>query len=285
MAKEIFITQISGERELFDEQKLSSSLSKSGAELEVCDRIVAVIEKGLYDGMPTKEIYRRAFYLLRREAPAFAARYNLKKAIFALGPTGFPFERYVAELLKADGYSAQVGQIVKGYCVSHEIDVVAQKGGEHFLVEAKYHHEQGLRTDVKVALYVQARFEDIRKYLESKEGHSLGHEFHQAWLITNTKFTSEAIAYGECMGIRMIGWGYPEGKGLEAMIERLRLHPITALTTISGANKNLLFEQGVVLCKDVHEKKEALKGIGLSNQAITRLAEEAKNICEQIPNI
>ena len=279
MAKEIFITKISGERELFDEHKLRASLQKSGAKPEVCDRIVSLIIKDLYDGMLTKEIYGRAFEMLRREGPGFAARYNLKKAIFALGPTGFPFERYVAELLKADGYGTQVGQIIKGYCVSHEIDVVAQKGGEHFLIEAKYHHEQGLRTDVKVALYVEARFEDIRRRLELKEDRELGHDFHQVWLVTNTKFTSEAIAYGECTGIRMIGWGYPEHNGLEAMIERLGLHPVTALTTISGEKKNLLFANGVVLCKDIAGRKDVLKGIGLNEHGISRVLNEAEIVC------
>lgn len=275
----MFITKVSGERELFDRNKLHVSLQKSGAKPEFCDRIVALIEKGLYEGIPTREIYRRAFHLLRRQAPGFAARYNLKKAIFALGPTGFPFERYVAELLKADGYTAQVDQIVKGYCVSHEIDVVAEKEGEHFLVEAKYHHEQGLRTDVKVALYVKARFEDIRRHLESKEHRDIRHQFHQALLITNTKFTTEAIAYGECAGIRMVGWGYPEHNGLEAMIERLGLHPITALTTISGEKKNSLLANGVVLCKDVAARKDVLKAIGLHEHGISRVLDEAETVC------
>ena len=44
-----------------------------------------------------------------------------------LGPTGYPFEDYVAEILKTEGYQTQVRQVLEGNCVSHEIDVIAQK--------------------------------------------------------------------------------------------------------------------------------------------------------------
>lgn len=277
----MYITKSSGEKELFDEEKFRRSLEHAGADEELIEHICREVQKILFDGISTREIYRRAFELLGQEKPFLAARYNLKQAIFGLGPTGFPFERYVAELLKTEGYETKVGEILRGHCVAHEVDVIAEKGEEHVFIEAKYHKEQGLKTDVKVALYVQARFEDIERHFMEKEKQDRrgAHQDHQAWLVTNTKLTSEAIAYGECVSMRLIAWGYPKGQGLQNMIEKAGLHPVTALTTISEQKKQMLLEKGIVLCRDIARSRAIVESIGLSKENINRVIEEAKQTC------
>src|SRR3972149_4640100 len=94
-------------------------------------------------------------------------RYSIKKAISDLGPSGYPFERYFARVLEAYGYSSELNLIVEGHCVSHEVDILARKGGGLYVIECKYHNDGGKPTDVKTALYVHSRFMDIKKAFSS----------------------------------------------------------------------------------------------------------------------
>jgi len=94
----ITITKTDGKTELFKVEKLRRSMRRAGADPEETNRIVVEIEKLLYDGVKTQEIYRHAFTLLRNNLPPTAARYSLRRALFNLGPTGFPFEKFLARL-------------------------------------------------------------------------------------------------------------------------------------------------------------------------------------------
>jgi hypothetical protein len=80
-----------------------------------------------------------------------------------LGPSGFPFEKYVAEILKYQGYRVEVGVIVEGFCVKHEVDIIAEKEAKHFMIECKFHNQPGTFCDVKIPLYINSRFLDIEK--------------------------------------------------------------------------------------------------------------------------
>ncbi|MFZ2720247.1 MAG: ATP cone domain-containing protein, partial [Minisyncoccia bacterium] len=85
----ILITKADGEKEPFDARKLDASLKRAGAEEGERGHIVSRVEKELKEGMRTEDIYSHAFEYLREEsAPAVAARYSIKRAIFALGPSG-----------------------------------------------------------------------------------------------------------------------------------------------------------------------------------------------------
>jgi len=110
-----------------------------------------------------------------------------------LGPTGYPFEDFVTEILKAKGYVTQTRSILLGKCVSHEIDVIAQKNAEKIMVEAKYHNAPGIHTDVHVSLYTKARFDDLKEK----------YQFSQPWLFTNTKITPDALAYALCVNMAL----------------------------------------------------------------------------------
>ena len=279
--KEIFIVKASGERERFSERKLRRSLEKSRASPELIEEVVKHIKRELKDGMRTADIYRHAFSLLRKRYPLSAARYSLKKAIMELGPSGHPFERFVGELLKTQGFSVEIGKIHKGFCVSHEIDVVAEKDNRHIMVECKFHNQPGIKSDVKVALYVQARFEDIEKQWKIRPGH--GQKFHEAWLVTNTKLTNDAIQYANCVKMKAIGWNYPAKESLQNLIEKSGLHPLTCLTTLSRFQKRHLLDQGLILCKDVSQNKNLLKSMGINEPKITQIFEEIDKLCQMGP--
>ena len=112
MKKEVWIVKASGEKEVFSVEKLKRSLEKSRASSQVIEEVINHVVGELKDGMKTSAIYRRAFSYLRRKQPLAAGRYNIKKAIMELGPTGYPFEKIIAEILRGQGFSIEVGKIL-----------------------------------------------------------------------------------------------------------------------------------------------------------------------------
>ncbi|HET6990550.1 MAG TPA: PD-(D/E)XK nuclease superfamily protein, partial [Bacteroidia bacterium] len=158
--KEFIITKASGEKVPFSFQKLMKSLMRAGAGKKQALEIANEVEGKIYSGIETKKIYGIAFGLLRGRSRHLAARYHLKAGIMELGPSGFPFEKYVGEILKHLGYSVKIGQTIQGHCVTHEVDVIAEKGEQRFMIECKYHNSPGIVCDVKIPLYIQARFKE-----------------------------------------------------------------------------------------------------------------------------
>jgi hypothetical protein len=276
MSSNFLVVKANGEREIFDHVKLRDSLRRSGASEDDIDMVVTKILAEMRDGMSTEKIYRHAFALLKRQHKGVAAQYSLRSAIREMGPSGFPFEQYVGEILRTKGYEVRVGLIVQGWCVDHEVDVSAKKDGTHILIECKFHNEEGFKTDLKVALYVRERFQDIQKKHESL--HDATEKFHEPWLITNTKLTSKAIQYSECAGLKVIGWNYPKHGNLQDLVNETRMYPITALTTLSGADKRRLMDNNIVLFRDLFKQKNILHGIGLDDAKIHRVLAEAEAI-------
>lgn len=276
--KEILITKASGETEPFSDTKLRRSLERVNASLETIEKVIERVRKELKPNMSTSQIYRHAFSLLRKQDRPIAGRYALKQAIRDLGPSGHPFERLVGELLTSEGFSVEVGKVVQGSCVTHEVDVVAQKDNRHIMVECKFHNQPAIKSDVKISLYIQARFQDIEKVWQQNPSHT--EKFHEAWLITNTKLTSDAIAYAECVGMKAIGWNYPKSESLEIRIDQSGVHPITCLTTLSSSQKRQLVQKGVVLCKDLLNEPNILRSIGLQEEKITMVVNEANQLCQ-----
>lgn len=275
----MYVTKMSGERAEFDRSKLRNSLERSGANEAVIQKVIDKIDDFLYDGISTKEIYKKAFRLLRKTSRPTAARYKLKMAIMELGPSGFPFEKFVGAILDHQGYRTQVGVIVKGHCVNHEVDVVAQKGSEHFMVECKFHSDEGRHCDVKIPLYIQSRFLDVEKEWQKNPGHD--NKFHQGWIYTNTRFTTDAIQFGKCVGLMLVGWNYPKKDGLKEQIDRSGLHPITCLTTLTKAEKQKLLAMDKVLCKDLCDHPNLLNSIGIKNAKKQKnILREANELCK-----
>mgnify|MGYP001612445394 CR=1 FL=1 len=256
LTENITILKADGKREAFEPEKLRASLLHSGATEQAADEVLSHILPELHNGMTTSEIYQHAFSILAKTSQSVARSYSLRRAVLDLGPSGFPFEDFVAEILKAKGFECETRQTVLGGCVPHEVDVVAYNEKKLVMVEAKFHNELGTKSDLKVALYIKARFDDLRENVFNYGG--VNRPITDSWLVTNTKFSSTAIHYGICKSLTMIGWNYPEKGNLQDMIEDERLHPITCLVSLSAADKKTLLGERVVLCSDIKKNPKLL---------------------------
>lgn len=257
------VIKADGTRELFDESKLRASLERAKASPAAIDTVIHHVLGEVEEGMTTHHIYKHAFSLLKKiETPA-AKKYSLRRAVMDLGPTGFPFEKFVAEVFKERGFETQTGVILRGGCVDHEVDVVAWNESKLVVVEAKFHNVLGMKSDVKTALYVKARFDDLATELFD---YGSKRKIDESWIITNTKFTSAAIEYGMCKGLTMIGWNHPAKGNLQDMIEDSNVHPITCLSSLPKHNIAELLQNGVVLCKKLAEQPHLLSALGMSQK-------------------
>lgn len=276
----LHIRKATGELVPFDEMRLRSALERSGAGEELIEEVTHAVMKELVEGMSTRTIYKKAFARLRSRSKRVAGRYKLKQAIMELGPTGFPFERFVGELLKHQGYKVQVGVIVQGHCVSHEVDVVAEKDDRHYMVECKFHSDPARRCHVQVPLYVRSRFVDVERQWKERPGHD--NKFHQGWVVTNTRFTSDAIAFGTCMGMELVSWDHPRHGSLRERVDASGLHPITCLSTLKRSEKERLLHDGVVLCTTLLDNAALLEAAGVKGNRAARILSEAKELTARI---
>ncbi len=279
MVKEdFFIVKASGDKVLFSEEKLRSSLKRSGADSKLISQILSLVREELYDGITTKELYNRAYSYLRRKKPVYASKYKLKKAIYELGPTGFPFERFIGAILKYSGYKIQVGKNVSGKCVSHEIDVVAEKNGAIVIIECKFHGEQGRNCNVKIPLYIYSRYLDIKN--AGDKAFSNIREPDDCWVVTNTRFTKDAIIYGNCTGLYLLSWDYPKGNSIKERIDRLGLYPITVSTLLTKREKQFLLSRDIVLCRQLLKDSFYLDHFGVSDIRKTKILNEVGILCK-----
>ena len=350
---EFKITKSSGERELFSAEKLRGSLLRSGAGTEVVEDIVQEICDWLQDlnfdaenssaggkevglakrkgSITTRMIYDRAFQLLRRMTVGNAARYKLKKAMMEIGPTGHPFEHFVGQIYKILGWDVEVGQVLDGLSVTHEMDVIATRrvvstrdlslGSENgarnelgltlnqiiagpgdinsylriaqdrdsakaaadnfprmhqHLVECKFYISTGKNANVQVPLYVRSRINDI-VYLRLGQPEYSGYSF-SGGIVTNTRFTDDAIAFGESAGLKLLSWDYPRGAGLKDIIDREKIYPVTVLTRLTTAQKQQLMERGIVICRQIVHDESLLDVLGLEPGKRARIIEEVRQV-------
>lgn len=279
MKNTINIVKHSGDIVAFDDEKLIKSLRRSAANEELIQQIVQQVKASLYDGITTKKIYQMAFKMLKSKARVSASRYKLKKAIMELGPSGFPFEKFASAILRSEGFDTKVGVFVQGQCVQHEVDVVALKDNKHYMVECKYHSDQGRFCDVKIPLYIQSRFLDVEAQWKKLKGHET--KFHQGWVFTNTRFTTDAIQYGKCIGLMLLSWDYPNDNSLKQRIDKAGLHPLTALTTLTKAEKRKLLDKDIVLCKEVYGNSYLLEEIGIDKTRQKKILDDSLELCKE----
>jgi hypothetical protein len=270
------IVKADGSAEVFDPIRLISSLRRSGAGEHTAERIAQMISDTVVPGMSSREIYTRAFALLRHESRPIAARYALRRALLELGPTGHPFEDFVSHLYRALGWQVETRKIMKGRCVSHEVDFYASHPEQNMFLaaELKYHNDPNYKTDLKTALYVKSRFDDIF----SCESSIRSCPIDRGILITNTKFTSEAIAYAECAGVELLGWAYPLDNTLLMNMSRAKVYPITTLTRLSRGEKNLLINAGVIAVDEIIHNRRMLDVLHLSPDRVGELLAEADGL-------
>lgn len=274
--KVILIRKASGDKEAFSTEKLERSLLNAGARHETVLKIVADIENWIYPGVTTKQIYARAFAILHQDKTSSSLRYHLKQAIYELGPTGYPFEILIGELFKNLGYRCEVGVVVDGKCVTHEMDVIATEDHTQHLVECKYHKDQGKQVSVQVPLYVRSRVNDIidkRMTMPEYQDYSF-----KGWVVTNTRFSDDSAQYGVCSGLNLLAWNYPEGDGLKEKIEKFKIYPVTVLKKLTTKEKQQLLENGFVTCIQVIENPDALAVLNLSKPKFNAVMDELKRI-------
>lgn len=238
-----YVTKLDGTKEIYNEEKIKNSASRVGVPGDLQQAMLQAIRERLYDGIKTSEIYALIKdFLTSSDKPYLAVKYNLKEALAQLGPSGYPFEKYVALLLNELGYTTTTNQIIQGSCVSHEVDVLARRDGKVYFIEAKFHKSPHQRTDVRIALYIKSRYDDLALV------HS---EPSQAWIVTNTRFSTDAIKYATCHNLKLTSWGYPKNEGIMDLIEKTNLHPMTMLEGLTREDKMRLMAAGIVTCKQL----------------------------------
>jgi len=238
----MLIIKASGEKVQFNRRKYVNTLKRIGLSVGEASEIANNIYQDLYPEISTDQIYQKTHQALKRKDKVLAAKYSLKRAIMQLGPGGFYFERYMAAVLEAYGYQTKYNQFIYGKCTEHEVDIIATRQKKKYMIECKFHTNPGRKSDIKVALYVYARFLDLKDL----------HKFVEPVLITNTRFTSEAIKYSKCMGVKVMGWHYPPGsESLEYYIESKKLYPVTVLTSLNSHLNKRFREVNIVLASDL----------------------------------
>lgn len=273
--KKVRVVKASGKSAPYNKHKLVSSLQRSGADKNVIDEILNEVHATLYNGITTKEIYKRAFAILNKRNDSTAARYKLKSALLELGPEGFAFEILVSELLKHQGYTTKVSEVLTGKCVPHEIDVVAEKENEVLLVECKFHNDAKRICNVKVPLYIHSRFRDIKNNITQKKEDS---KTYNCLIVTNTRFSVDADKYASCVGLQTMSWDSPSENNLKGLIDQSGLHPITCLTKITSEEKLKLLDMKKVLCSDIANHPNVLETIHVSPPRREHILKEIQHL-------
>ncbi len=228
-------------------EKVKRGCERAGASAQLCTLVAGEVEKQARDGMSTKEIYGIVQKVLAREHPPVAARLNLRDAVIKLGPIGYDFEKYVARVLAAYGYKTELPPILQGACVTHEVDVLAEKDGRTAMIECKLRHEVGIYISIKDTMSTWARFLDL------VEGSQIGKCPHvdECWLVTNSRFSRDSIQYGHCKNMVMLSWDHPRERPLPAWIDDKGLYPVTIMSHVSPDTHAKLIAANYVLLSDL----------------------------------
>ncbi len=272
----MWVRKANGEREKFQPEKIRRTCLRAGASLDLAEEVVKKVEKVSYNNISTRKILKLILRYLKREEPVTATRYSLKSAIMDLGPTGFAFEKLVKEIFRVYGYKAKLPEIIQGACVSHEVDVIAEKE-DCLMIECKYHNQPGIYSGIKDVLYTYARFLDL------KEGFQKGRnqfDFDKAVLVCNTRFSKEAKEYAQCRGIKLISWKYPHKESIRELLEKKSLYPITILGSINRKVKKKLAKNNLIFCRDLLKisHRQLQKITGLNKQSLEELSTEIKGL-------
>jgi hypothetical protein len=269
------VIKASGIEEIFSSRKIYNTILEAGGSGKLARSVISVVKKEYHEGMTTREILNIVLRELK-DFPNIRARYDLKRAIMSLGPSGFPFETFFGNLLKEYGYETEIGNFLKGKIITHEVDVIAKKkiGNKikSYMIECKYHNEQGSSTKLHPALYTYARFLDVN---HSKK-------FDIPWLVTNTKCTKDAIGYAKGVGLKITSWNFPRSSSLQKLVKEKKLYPITIIKSISHNTKEKLFHSKIVIAKNLlkHPVKELMKKTDLSENEIHKILEEIRMVCD-----
>ena len=273
--EQLFVVKKSGDRVPYDEEKVRRSMNRVGVPDNLKPEVLSHIKEKFQNGqMTTDNLFHHVMEYLEPRDRKSSLKLNLRQAIFELGPTGFPFEQYLAHIFRNMGYTVTTDIIMNGDCVRHEIDLVLEKDGHKEIVEVKFHNHHVVKTDVQVALYTYARFLDVKEK----------NDVDNVWLVTNTKLTTDAISYANCKGMPVISWNYPERGNLQDLIDEPAMYPVTLLTSLSEQEKKRLVEKNIVFCRDLLTKSDNdLADPLIRNDNLQKAKEDARLVCP-LPN-
>ncbi len=249
---------------------------RMGADKERAERIADEVEERLYDGMPTQEILEIVHRGLREHRPSLGLRVDLRGAISLMRPKP-DFEHFVRLLLGEYGYEVAPNKIVRGMCVTHEIDAIARRGDAVVYVEVKHHSNPHTYTGMDVVKEARATFEDLTDGFKHGEN-DVG--FNEALVVCNTKFSGHARRYAVCRGIEQIAWKCPVKAGLEQRIREKGLYPITLFKDLDSESEERLGNRGVVLLKQVlgQNTKRLTRSSGVSKRRLDELVDFARDV-------
>lgn len=261
------IYKADGRIETYSRSKLYNSLRRSGLSNRQASLIADKVGHEIGEGSKTGDIYRKTLRLVKKRSPVAAVHYSLKRSIFELGPTGFHFEKFVARYFQELGFSTKTCLTLQGKWVKHEVDVLAEKEGKRYFIECKFHNHKGLKNDIKVALYVKARWDDLK---EGPEGKNLD----GFYLASNTAFTLDAITYAEGSGLKLLGVNAPPQESFLEQIKKMHLYPITSLRKLNKHMKDILISQNILTAKDLPQNLNILLKLGLNEDEINSILAE-----------
>lgn len=241
----IKVVKFNGLSEPFSVKKVYNSAMRAGAPKALARNISREIEKEVYQGITTGEIFRKVKDKLKKENLQFALRFSLKDAMKKLGPAGFIFEDFVRRILSFYGLKVETNKVLPGKCCNYEVDFLGERESFVYIGECKYRNNPGDKVDVNVCLKSFAILDDI------KNGGRFKNRDVNFLIVTNSKFTDEALRYSSCKGIELLGWNYPREEGLEDMVEAKKLYPVTILPSFKGYLAEALKREKIMLVSDV----------------------------------
>ncbi len=241
---EILVKKADGRKEVFDPKKIINTCMRAGLSRKAAEGIVRKVVPKFYEGIRTRDIYAMVLKELERTEDRSSMVFRLREAVSQM-PSD-KFELYVKKILESLGYKCQWNVLVKGKCVEHQIDIIAEKAGKKYLVECKHHINPHRFCGLGIILQVQARLEDIKDGFAERKNSI---DFRKAWIITNTKFSEHAKSYAEGKSLLLSGWKYKPRMSLEDMIQEKRLYPVSIITMDKLLKKKLL-DQGILTVQD-----------------------------------
>ena len=274
--KRIKLKKRSGAREHFSIQKITRSLERAGADHSLADRVAHQVAGTVKKGETTHHVYQRAKKYLRTAHPVVGARFTLREAVKRLGPAGYDFEKYIMLLFREYGYKSHLPKILQGKCITHEVDVMVEKNGNRGIIECKLRKDQAIYINIKETLTAWARYMDLKD--GARHGRCV--KIDDVWLVTNSRFSGDSIAYGNCKKMKLLSWNTPAKMPLPAYIDAKNIYPVTILNSIQVHHLKALSRCEILLLKDLvsYDYRTLSRSTNLNKTQLEPLVTEAKEI-------
>ena len=266
------VKKADGSMQVFDREKIVRTCLRMGADRRAAYEIAERIERRLYPGISTERILQMIFQFMRGHKPSVSNLFDLRKAL-SLMSSKPEFEVFVQALLARSGFEVTPNRLLVGRCVEHEVDAIAKKDGITFFVEAKHHSMYHTLTGLDESRIARAVLEDVM------EGVAMGKsdlKIDRAMIVTNTRYSEQAVRYGNCRNILQIGWSSPTDKGLQSMVAGTKLLPLSCLRGLGLNARIKLALSGIVLFEQIvqEDTMELARKTGLPGELIRNIKEK-----------